>query len=313
MNFPHLSDNYFQERAGVNAVAQKLTAMRCLWRETPNADIGIDGQIELVNDDGFCPGQVLAAQVKSGPSYFKLSNNEEIIFYPEEKHRHYWANFPLPVILIVYNPETDIACWVDARRYLRSSTTGHEAAISIPRANTLDGEHRAALLETCGSFEEKLLTVEQVVQQLAAQRSSTPGFDVTYLDLFGFGLTDICRKLFFSIGLGMEIAEWRAAGHGIGVGIGGAEYEFVNRYIRFLISQNLVYYDFYDFLIDWEEREMTPIFLCPLTPRGGAVVEELHRIRSGLFHERLITIDLGFRDDELEEVKRIAVTLADAT
>ena len=54
MSFPCLSNNDFQERAGILRVANTLNAMRCLFRETPNQDVGIDGQVEFVDDESLC-------------------------------------------------------------------------------------------------------------------------------------------------------------------------------------------------------------------------------------------------------------------
>jgi hypothetical protein len=47
---PKIDSNYFQERAGVHQVGGILTSMFLIFRETPNADVGIDGQVELVDD-----------------------------------------------------------------------------------------------------------------------------------------------------------------------------------------------------------------------------------------------------------------------
>ena len=78
MTAPVLRETYFEEQRGLNAVMSKLTEMRFIWRATPNADIGIDGQIEAVGEDGMCEGHVLAAQVKSGKSYFEKQTDDAI-------------------------------------------------------------------------------------------------------------------------------------------------------------------------------------------------------------------------------------------
>jgi hypothetical protein len=103
-----------------------------------------------------------------------------------------------------------------------------------------------------------------------------PGFDVSFLDLFAIGVTDNGRKLFFSMGTASEIAEARAVNNGLkGFAIGNEAQDFCGKYVRFLVSQNLIQYDFTDYLIDWEDRLLQPIFLCPLTPRGRNVLDSL--------------------------------------
>ncbi|MCJ8383550.1 DUF4365 domain-containing protein, partial [Escherichia coli] len=86
MNFPKYHQTNSQERLGVNAVAEAIAKIGQIWRETPMADVGIDGQIEYVSPEGFATGRMIAVQIKSGPSFFQESQGDWV-FYPEEKHR----------------------------------------------------------------------------------------------------------------------------------------------------------------------------------------------------------------------------------
>lgn len=43
---PKVLDTYFTEREGVLRVGLQLNELGLVFRETPNADVGIDGQIE---------------------------------------------------------------------------------------------------------------------------------------------------------------------------------------------------------------------------------------------------------------------------
>ena len=71
MSFPKYNQTNSQERLGVNAVAEAMAKVGQIWRETPMADVGIDGQIEYVSPEGFATGRMIAVQIKSGPSFFK--------------------------------------------------------------------------------------------------------------------------------------------------------------------------------------------------------------------------------------------------
>ncbi len=291
MDLPKITEAQFKERLGICAVERTITEMRGIWRETRNTDVGIDGQIEFVDDEGVCTGQIVAAQVKSGASYFLRGDENYIYFKPDPRHCHYWANFPLPVIFFLHNPDTADTFWLDVRRYLRSSSIVSNTTIRIPRENILTFDKRRHLLETIRSS-ERLLTISEVVKELALEINNSSNITFTFLELFGLGLTDIGRKLFFSTDLYLQVAEAKSELTGHGISIGAVEYNFIGDYIRFLISQNLIYYDLSDFLIDWDDRELVPIILCPLTLRGKAVVDYLHNLRQGLFHERYISIDL---------------------
>ncbi|EKP0305127.1 DUF4365 domain-containing protein [Aeromonas veronii] len=59
MNFPKYNQTNSQERLGVNAVAEAMAKIGQIWRETPMADVGIDGQIEYVSPEGFATGRMM--------------------------------------------------------------------------------------------------------------------------------------------------------------------------------------------------------------------------------------------------------------
>lgn len=303
MNLPKVTENQFTERLGVCAVEQKLTLKRFIWRETRNTDVGIDGQIELVNDDGTCAGSIVAAQVKSGCSYFESQDEGCVYFTPEEKHRHYWANFPIPVILFLHNPATGLTLWIDARRFYRSPENIGVKRIKIPLTNNLDETNRDELVEGFSFANQNLGDTGKIIHELAQNVKAFGSIDVTFLELFGLGLTDIGKKLFFSLNLLFDIIDQKSD-DGYSMSFGTAEYDFLNNYIRFLISQNLIYYDLSEYLIDWEDRNMVPIFIAPVTPRGQEVICNLCHSRPYLFHERWINMDFASAPPDFDEIKK---------
>jgi hypothetical protein len=46
MDLPKYQTTNTTERLGVNAVAEAIVRLGLIWRETPIADVGIDGQIQ---------------------------------------------------------------------------------------------------------------------------------------------------------------------------------------------------------------------------------------------------------------------------
>lgn len=281
-NFPKVDKNYFTEREGILAVERIVNQMSCIWRETPNKDVGIDGQIEYVDEDGNTTGHVIAVQVKSGKSFIHEKDGH-IIFYPEHKHLQYWENYALPVILLIYDPENNIAYWKDIRRKLRSESQG--TVIKIPITQIFNISQKNQVFESCGALGLKLLPHENIVYELLHREFIDYGFVLSFFDLFINGIVDIGRKLFFSIDLCSIIVEFNNAksGQSIGASYGMYEYDFIDQYIIFLVSQNLAVIDYSDYLID-KERYITPMLLVPLTTRGRAVhdlIRELGHIDDG--------------------------------
>jgi hypothetical protein len=285
--YPQHGATQQQERKGVSRMASEVADLGLIWRETPNSDVGIDGQIEFVDADGFATGLVIAVQVKSGSSYLNIKDGR-IVYRPLAKHANYWREFPIPVPLAIHDPKSQKIFWADARQQLRA---GQDDNILIPLSQTVFDADAAAFFATLRPI-EKQLSESQVITALAANVHNDAGFQLSFLDLFGFGITDIGRKLFFSMSLCMEIVEPRAAQHDVGVGVGHAEHRFIEAYVTFLVSQALVYYDYSDYLIDRDERQMSPTFLVPLTRKGQKVLEGLQRISGDLFHEALLRLDL---------------------
>lgn len=281
MNFPKYNQTSSKERLGVNAVAESIARIGQIWRETPMADVGIDGQIEYVNPEGHATGRMIAVQIKSGTSYFRESNGDWV-FYPDEKHRFYWERFPLPVLIIIHNPETNMSYWQDARQALRTSLPSNFIGIRIPKSNILQTTNARTLFEGFAVLEQEFMTVQEVLGYLITAQSKNASFPVSYFSLFCSGLTNICRSLYFGMDVAMTIAETRLSSSKspFGVGVGHSEHEFLFNYIKFLVHQHIADIDFSDCMIDWYDREMQPSFLAPLTSRGKELVRFIHDLEA---------------------------------
>lgn len=271
MVFPKYTSDNWQERIGLHQVALLLTQLGFIFRESSNSDVGIDGQIEYVNNAGEATGKIIAVQIKSGDSYLYNSkaDSKNWTFYPDEKHQYYWEQFPIPVILFVHCPTEDKVYFTDVRHYLKVNGIG---LIKIPKENVLNSANKNKIFETVGNFDDPLLTIEDVFKSMVQIQCTSPLFNLSYLDLFLQGLTNICTQLYFDISIAMNIVECRSPR----VLINNKEYDFMYEYIRFLVNQNLAGIDFGDCLIEWNERKLVPRFLTPLTYRGKTLIEYIN-------------------------------------
>ncbi|WP_417602402.1 DUF4365 domain-containing protein [Owenweeksia hongkongensis] len=124
------------ERIGVHKVALTfLTEFGWIEREQPISDFGIDMHVEIVQN--LIPtGQIIALQIKSGMSYFSEENEKSIIYRGQKKHLDYWLNQSLPVLIVLYNPDSEKSYW----EFVSSSKiTELEKGwkIEIPKTNIL--------------------------------------------------------------------------------------------------------------------------------------------------------------------------------
>jgi len=95
-----VKESALRGRDGVAAVQQRVTSsLRWLFREQPTDDYGIDAQIEVV-ENGSATGRLVAAQVKSGPSYFKKPHPDGWWLSLDEDDLEYWLEHALPVVIL---------------------------------------------------------------------------------------------------------------------------------------------------------------------------------------------------------------------
>jgi hypothetical protein len=124
------------ERQGVTEVQRiVLKEMSWIFREQFESDFGIDAQIEVVDHSRRPTGQLVAVQIKTGSSYFRVVG-DTIPMYVDDDHLKYWDQHALPVILVLHDPVTMQTVWQWAD--LRSARkTERRWAIDVPKSKIL--------------------------------------------------------------------------------------------------------------------------------------------------------------------------------
>lgn len=136
--FPQFSHTAKLGELGVNIVS-RIVSDTFGWlfkRNHQEHDFGIDGQIELVTDDGAVTGQMLAIQIKCGRSFLTEKNKWGYVFRGEMKHFNYLVNYPIPVLVCLCDPDSSDCYWVHFRPELTQATeTGWK--MTVPLENKL--------------------------------------------------------------------------------------------------------------------------------------------------------------------------------
>lgn len=278
-----MPSSYQQERLGIAAVAVRIAELGQIWRETSTGDFGIDGHIERLEDGDTPSGLMVGVQVKSGPSYLARETAAGFSYIISDKHQRYWEHYPVPVLLILHDPAEQRTYWTDVRQALRSGLVAGKT-VAVPRTQVLEATDVDGLFTNAGvSPTEYVADPEALLRIMVATETCNAGFDMSYFDLFCLGMTNICRSLYFGMDLTVRIAEHKlaAADSEFGVGLGGPEYDFLEGYIRFLISQNLVHANYSDLRIDLHMREMMSKFIVPLSKRGVELKNAIGRHEDG--------------------------------
>lgn len=147
----------------------------------------------------------------------------------EGNDRNYWEQFPLPVLLILHDPENDKTFWIDARQALRTPAREERAYIEVPEANLLEKTSPAVLFENAGVLDQPFIpSIDDLLKRLVETRSTEGAFPLSYFDLFAHGLTNICRSVYYGTDLVMNAVEFNlhAQGSEFGMGMGAREQEF---------------------------------------------------------------------------------------
>jgi hypothetical protein len=107
-----------------------------LFREQPE-DYGIDAHVEIVEGETVS-GKLLALQIKGGKSWFSEPAPDGWWYRPDAGHVRYWTNHSLPVVVVLYQPETERCHWqlVNQDALVATSTGGWK--LLVPEAQVLD-------------------------------------------------------------------------------------------------------------------------------------------------------------------------------
>jgi len=91
-------------------------------------DIGIDGFVQVTDDEGKPTGDVFAVQVKSGASYLRAIGGA----VPVDDHRELWKHASSPVIAVVHDPATGAMWWANASDELDHDPNLTMVAVTAP-------------------------------------------------------------------------------------------------------------------------------------------------------------------------------------
>lgn len=140
-----VGDNSGQEREAVFSVGRAFARhMRWTFRDQPVDDYGIDAHIEPKRN-GAPAGRLIAAQIKGGLSYFKSKASGGWYYKGKDRHLRYWRNFVLPVVVILYNPDTETCYWQQVSDE-HITYTDSAWRLFVPASQTLCAEAAGPLL-----------------------------------------------------------------------------------------------------------------------------------------------------------------------
>ncbi|WP_329469635.1 DUF4365 domain-containing protein [Exiguobacterium sp. 9-2] len=136
MQLPRFDNN--KGSKGVNLVERKvLDELEWIFREQPTQDYGIDGHMEVV-DEEFVTGRLIAIQIKAGSSYLKEETSSGFVFRGKIEHYNYWTNHSLPVILVLCDLEKGVCYWEQISEDKVELISDTSWKVVVPKLQILD-------------------------------------------------------------------------------------------------------------------------------------------------------------------------------
>ncbi|WP_406281474.1 DUF4365 domain-containing protein [Streptomyces sp. NBC_00209] len=171
-----------QEQTGGGGVSRVVADFTDLgWGPVENSrhDLGIDLFLQVRDARRFDRIILMAAQVKSGPSYFNAPTSDERgnctgWWYAEGHARHFedWVQHALPHVLVMHDAATRISYWVHVTNEA-VQRTGNGFKIHVPIHQTVELSNREALEEVAASAKQQ--PVLQGTSFAAGAKAVAPG------------------------------------------------------------------------------------------------------------------------------------------
>ncbi len=133
-----------------------------IYRET-SPDYGIDGEIEVVMDDGTVTGGFIKCQVKGTASSVRIQKGGLAVSLTTVR---YWITLPVPTILVRVTENPDEIHWLDVRQHLQHK--GELASIYETKRKSIFFDFQSAyrLPDTVTILEELALSHQRNVSAM---------------------------------------------------------------------------------------------------------------------------------------------------
>jgi hypothetical protein len=143
---------------GVNIIERRVLEMGFLWYPSGGVEAGIDGRLEIRNEDAEVTNLIISVQSKATAKDFEAETNTEFTYTCTERDLRYWLRGNLPVILVCSRPKSGEAYWVSIKDYFADPHRRASRKIRFVKASTVfdlsarDALRQLALPNDCGLY-----------------------------------------------------------------------------------------------------------------------------------------------------------------
>jgi hypothetical protein len=147
---PQVTKQDFLGRKGVRMVETAVAyQLGWIFREQPINDLGIDGQVEILDSRQRGTGRLIAVQIKCGESFFSEQSERGVVYRGAAKHLSYWLDHSLPVVVVLCSPSTGKCIWQEVGS-ANAEPLEKGWKIEIPNGNELSASAKDQLVRIAG-------------------------------------------------------------------------------------------------------------------------------------------------------------------
>ncbi|MBS1972322.1 MAG: DUF4365 domain-containing protein [Bdellovibrionales bacterium] len=116
-----------------------------IYRPQPESDIGIDGEIEILDEKNHSKAVLAKVQVKTSE---EIKNLDNIKVPVDEPHLVYWSRFRIPVLLVAVDLKTKTSYWTLIDSTISVPPGQETFSVHIPKENIINVHRKEFLSET---------------------------------------------------------------------------------------------------------------------------------------------------------------------
>jgi Domain of unknown function (DUF4365) len=164
---------------GVNIVERRVLEMGFLWYPSGGVEAGIDGRLEIRNEDAEVTNLIISVQSKATDGKFEGETDTEFTYTCTERDLRYWLRGNLPVIMVCSRPRTNEAYWLSVKDYFSDPQRRATRKLRFLKASTSfdlsakDALKQLALPKDGGRVHRDLYRMKQPVHGISFPRSTT--------------------------------------------------------------------------------------------------------------------------------------------
>jgi len=163
IKFPKLKESTKKGEDGIT-ILKKLIEIELNWLFRANHkehDFGIDAYIDVIAEDGGVTGKTIAAQVKTGKSYFSEKTELGWVYRGEMMHLNYYLNHDIPVIIVLVDDKNSKVYWTlcDAQK---TEEAGENWKLIVPFNKYLHTNSKRELLQYVSPIKDYVSQLENL-------------------------------------------------------------------------------------------------------------------------------------------------------